>query len=180
MWSTVSLTIPKANGSMVEIRPISLPRLVTLRLLPASDADLRAVAKGLGIELPLKANQLTSGLVRVARLARDEWLIRGGPPVEDLQAALAHTLCNVTDISAGRAGWAIAGTSAADLVNAGCSLDLRPTVFMPGSATRTVMAQIQIILSRTGNENGFEIITDGSHQAWFQSWLDDAAGGLAQ
>lgn len=164
---------------MVEIRPTSLPRLVALRLLRPADADLQAVAKGLGIELPVKANQLTNGPVRVARLARDEWLIRGGPPVEVLQARLATTLHQLNDITPGKVGWTISGPRAADLINTGCSLDLRPRAFTSGTAMRTLIAQLNAILSRPGNDNAFEIIIDRSHQAWLQTWLEDAAASVA-
>jgi sarcosine oxidase subunit gamma len=70
----------------------------------------------------------------------------------DVQAALTSTLKDMphslVDISQRQIALHISGARAAELLNAGCPLDLHPQAFPVGMCTRTVLAKAPIVLWR--------------------------------
>jgi sarcosine oxidase subunit gamma len=71
----------------------------------------------------------------------------------DVRAALAATLSamphSLVDISQRQIALHISGPRAADLLSAGCPLDLHPRAFPVGMCTRTLLAKAPIVLWRT-------------------------------
>jgi sarcosine oxidase, subunit gamma len=90
-------------------------------------------------------------------LGPDEWLLLAPDADEStLGAVLAEALtgkaASLVDVSHRQVGLVVTGPRAAELLNAGCPLDLDPTAFPVGMCTRTVLAKVEIILWRTADD----------------------------
>ena len=87
-------------------------------------------------------------------LGPDEWLLLA-PEAEGstFDAALAEALhgqaASLVDVGHRQVGLVVTGPRAAELINAGCPLDLDPSAFPVGMCTRTVLAKVEIVLWRT-------------------------------
>lgn len=162
----------------LDIRRLQLPRLVALRLVRPSDADIATASVALGFDLPRAANRFPDMEPRVARLGPGEWTIQGGPSAQEIGGRLSNTTHSVSDETPGKAGWEIRGTKAADLIACGCSLDLHPTVFPAGACTRTLIARIPALIMRASAAPSFVLIVDLSFELYFGDWLADAARGF--
>jgi len=103
-------------------------------------------------------------------LGPDEWLVLGGHE-DDYPSAAA------VDVSANRVVLELKGDDAADVLAQGCSLDLHPSVFIPGSCAQTLLARAQVILLRR-EERTFHILVRPSLAAYLRAWLADAIDGL--
>jgi sarcosine oxidase subunit gamma len=135
----------------------TLPRMA--RFILRGDAEVvRLAGAAIGMEIPGTALLASEAARRAALwLGPDEWLLLA--PADEEQtvaqalaeslAAVPHALVNVghREISA-----EISGPRAADVLNAGCPLDLDLAAFPVGMCTRTVLAKAQIVLWRTGPE----------------------------
>lgn len=96
------------------------------------------------------------------RLGPDEWMIIGPEADTDamtaqVEAALADRVHAVVDISHRNVGLGVSGPHAAEILNAGCPLDLHPSVFPAGSATRTLLGKAEIVLVRPREEPLFRV-----------------------
>src|SRR5262245_51917118 len=102
---------------------------------------------GFAVELPVNRASRVEGRL-CARLGPDEWLLcapEGATPTFDSLEGRHYSL---VDVSHRYAGFAIEGDAAHLVLAAGCPLDLDPTVFAPGSATRTLLGKAEIVLWR--------------------------------
>jgi sarcosine oxidase subunit gamma len=135
----------------------SLPRMA--RFILRGDAEVaRRAGAAIGVEIPGKAMLGAQAALHAALwLGPDEWLLLA-PASEE--AALAQALADALDgvphslVSVGHREVIaeLSGPLAADVLNAGCPLDLDLAAFPVGMCTRTVLAKAQIILWRTGAE----------------------------
>lgn len=161
----------------VAIGPIEPRTRVVLRLRPAEAARRGAVA---GLALDGAINTATwTGDRRALRLGPDEWLIVGhDDEAEELFAGLAADLTGVVhasvDVSHRQAGFVVSGAGAADVLNAGCPLDLSLAAFPPGAVTRSVLGKVEIMLTRV-DETTFEVETWRSFAAYLRTFLVHAA-----
>jgi sarcosine oxidase, subunit gamma len=103
-------------------------------------------------------------------LGPDEWLVLGGREEEHPQSGAA------VDVSANRVILELEGDDAADVLAQGCSLDLHPSVFMPGSCAQTLLARAQVILFRP-DESRFLVLVRPSFVPYLRAWLEDAIEG---
>ncbi|MBU6156990.1 MAG: hypothetical protein KJS87_08660 [Alphaproteobacteria bacterium] len=156
------------------IRPFELPSLTTLRLYKPSPDHIRQASLALGFELAGPPNAFSAGSPRTARLASAEWLVTQGPSVPEIAARLAGILHHANDIRPGKLGWILSGTRAADILARDCTLDLHPAAFIPRSVTRTLVAQVPVILERIDNKS-FSLIADRSLEDYLKGWF---ANGL--
>ena len=129
-------------------------------------------------ERPVRAQN--AGSLSVIWLAPGEWLLLGDGTL--LRAAIAAT-CNgqlhaYHDVSDEIIAFDIDGNGAATLINLGCSLDLRPLAFPSGSATRTLFAQVGIVLERIDDEV-FRVIVDRSYGRYIAQWLAETMRDVA-
>ena len=149
---------------------------VTITLAPSmARFSLRARDRAtlevlLGRKLPAKIGA-TDG--EVACLGPDEWLLRTTPGTalprgEGLPLA-------VTDISERAICLVVEGPRAAEVLMAGCPLDLDR--FEIGRATRTIFETVEIILIRSG-EHRFEVEVWRSFAPWLHLALTTAAAQL--
>jgi sarcosine oxidase, subunit gamma len=134
-----------------------------------------------GFRLNTAINRLESRGARwSARLGPNEWLI-AGPEVEtdaiaqEITTALGDKVHGLTDISHRNVAFEVAGPEAAAVINAGCPLDLSDKAFPAGSATRTLLGKVEIILIRPGAEPAFRIECWRSFSRYAHDFLADAA-----
>ena len=149
---------------------------VTLTLAePMARFSLRArqpemLEQLLGFKLPRKIGTSLDG---AACLGPDEWLLR--VPVGTKIAMGAGLPVAITEVSERSVCLIVEGARAAEVLAAGCPLDLDR--FAVDRATRTVFETVEIILLRTG-EDRFEVEVWRSFAPWLSMALETAAGQL--
>lgn len=117
---------------------------------------------------------------RVAlRIGPDELLlivpIAEGKAVQAaLEAACDAHPHSLVDISDRHSGFALEGPHAADLINAGCPLDLHESAFPVGMVTRTLFHKAEIVLWRMG-PTLFRIEVWHSFAPYVEALLEEAA-----
>src|SRR5277367_2550498 len=139
--------LPWSSSSTIELSALSPARQVGLRLRPPFPAYLA------GIPLPLASNRVTAmGPLRALWLGPDEWLLVAEGDALDLVPRLERAVIGrraaVNDLSSSRVIVDIRGSSARDLLAAGCGLDLHPRVFGPGQCAQTFLARVPVILDQ--------------------------------
>ena len=112
------------------------------------------IGAAFGVALPTQPMRAAQAGDRAALwLGPDEWLLLA-PENEcaEVRAAVSGALgaqpASLVDISARQAGLDIAGPGAAEVLSAGCPLDLDGAVFPVGMCARTVLAKAEIVLWR--------------------------------
>jgi sarcosine oxidase, subunit gamma len=78
------------------------------------------------------------------------------------------------DVSAQRTVLELSGPSATAVLAHGCSIDLRPRAFGPGSCAQTMLAKAQVVLHQTGPEPTYRILVRASFADYLVRWLLDA------
>jgi sarcosine oxidase subunit gamma len=156
----------------------SLPRMA--RFILRGDAEVaRRAGAALGVEIPGTALAASQAAQHAALwLGPDEWLLLAPAGEEetlaqalaDALAAIPHALVNVghREVIA-----ELTGPRAADVLNAGCPLDLDLAAFPVGMCTRTVLAKAQIVLWRTGPET-FQLHVWRSFYPYVRDFLIEA------
>ena len=124
----------------------------------------------LEFELPRKIGAITRG---TACLGPDEWLLRG--PVGMAVETGTGLPVSVSEISDRSVCLLVEGPRAADVLAAGCPLDLDR--FAVGRATRTVFEEVEIILLHTSDDS-FEVEVWRSFAPWLKTALETAARQL--
>jgi sarcosine oxidase subunit gamma len=145
-------------------------------VLHADPHDIGDVSRRWGGTLPdmLRAASHSGGLA--LRLAPDEWLLiaAGEGAVAGLSAEGAPI--SLVDVSDRQLAYRISGLRAADLLNAGCPLDLAEAAFPPGACTRTVFGKAEIVLLR--EESSFRLEVARSFAPYAEALLTQAAADL--
>jgi sarcosine oxidase subunit gamma len=164
----------------VAIEPLAPRARLALRLRPAEAARLGSVA-GLALDVGINRVGEAEGR-RAVRLGPDEWLILGpGDEAEELLARISAELSGVfhalVDVSHRNCGLVVRGPDAEATLNAGCPLDLAPSAFPVGMATRTVLGKSEILLARVGDD-AFEVECWRSFAEYVRGFLVEAARGL--
>jgi len=159
------------GGAGVALAPAAPASRVSLRV---GSADTKALSQALGLELPMSPKtSARNGHGRLAAwLGPDEWLIidEAGDPLVDL--GKADVLHSAVDISHRNTGILVTGIGARATLESGCPQNLSDRAFPVGSATRTVMGKIEVVILRTG-ENEFRV------ECW-RSFSDYAFGMLSE
>ncbi len=141
---------------------------VLTELLVESQVSIRGEAP---VGFPVEPNTTAEvGGKTVLWLGPDEWLVLGASEEDHPQAAAG------VDVSANRVILELTGGHAADVIAQGCSLDLHPSVFAPGSCAQTLVARAQVILVRP-DESRFLVLVRPSFAPYLRAWLDDAIEG---
>jgi sarcosine oxidase subunit gamma len=137
-----------------------------LRLsLRARDPDL--LSRESGLALPTRIGHFKDG---VARLGPDEWLAIL-PENAEVGSGAGHPV-SIVDVSSRSLGIIVAGPNAAEVIGAGCPLDLARMT--PGRATRTLFETVEIILIRE-SEARFHIEVWRSFAPWLFAALSAAS-----
>lgn len=142
-----------------------------------------ALGDAFGVTLPTVPLRAESANDRVALwLGPDEWLLlapegEGHDVLTALTAALGSLPSSVVDISHRQIGLDIIGPSAADLLAAGCPLDLDLSAFPVGMCTRTLLAKVEVILWRCASDD-FHLEVQGSFAPYVAAVLCEATRDL--
>lgn len=128
----------------------------TRYILRGNDRVMLAAGSALGLEISQVAcRAAVNGEVAALWLGPDEQLLLA-PEGRELAAALATALGDLphalVEVSHRQTALEVRGVQAAQLLNAGCPLDLDPEAFPVGMCTRTVLAKAEIVLWRTSEE----------------------------
>jgi len=151
-----------------------------LRVDPVGPAA-RSVEDVLGTTLPVRANTaMAAGELDVLWLGPDEWLVVGPegqqePLEKALRQAIGTEPGTVVDLSAHRTTIELTGERAREVLAKGCSLDLHPTVFTPGSCAQVLLAQAPVLLlAREGDTPAYWLLVRASFATYVADWLLDA------
>lgn len=116
------------------------------------------------------------------RLGPNEWLLLA--PVADresvrteIERSLGAAFFSLVDVSDTSVAFAVRGNVAADVLNAGCALDLGDAAFPAGSATRTLLGKAEIILIRPNIERSYRVECLRSFGPYVHAFLNDAMLG---
>ena len=158
-----------ASAFAMQAAPVATRFLLRMAAPPAQAA---------GFDLAMALNRFTlSGAYLAMRPSPDEfWLI--GPDVPGLADQIArdlgqawHSLVNIGHRNFGLHVW---GSAVCEVLNAGCPLDLHPTAFPVGMATRTLLGKAEIVLARL--ETGkFRLECGRSFAPYAMDFLGEAA-----
>jgi sarcosine oxidase, subunit gamma len=154
----------------------------TRYILRGSADVMDAAGKILKLEISNDACESAHNELNTALwLGPDEQLLIS-PAEIDIAAALTpalkdlpHSLVNV---SHRQTALQVSGPHAADLLNAGCPLDLDQSAFPVGMCTRTVLAKSEIVLWRT-DQDVFHIEVWRSFAPYVSGFLSEVARELA-
>jgi sarcosine oxidase subunit gamma len=155
------------------IRPLADCARWSLRL-PAARAEALGEVAGFCVALPVNRCAGTGARLS-ARLGPDEWLLCGEGMSETALAGEPHSL---VDVGHRYAAFALDAGQAALLLAAGCPLDLHEQGFPPGSATRTLLGKVEIILWRPAGAASWRVECARSYAPYASAFLREAAREL--
>jgi len=139
-------------------------------------AQAQAVA---GLELPMGLGRVSKNGLSLIGTAPRQWLAvaEGKAALASLAklAAAIKGLAMVVDQSDGKAVLRIAGPRARDTLAKGCSLDLHPRVFKPGSAATTPVALVDCVIWQVDETPAYDLAVPTSYAESFWSWLTASA-----
>jgi sarcosine oxidase, subunit gamma len=168
---------------MAETAPLltDLP-LCTRLILHGRAAAIEAAAGPLGFPLPQQpCRAATLGQRSALWLGPDEWLILAplSDPVTTRLAQAMHDCPHaLVDVSHRQCAIELTGVTAADVLNAGCPLDLDTGAFPVGMCTRTILGRSEIVLWRTAAET-FHLEVARSFAPYVRAFLHEAARDYA-
>ena len=152
---------------------------IDLRGDPSDRRFMGAVGRALDLLLPTEPCSSTGqGQVTVLWLGPDQWLItcpRGevAAMIDELAQSLETSHAAVTDVSAGRVTFRLAGPNAIDVVAKGCSLDLDPRVVKSGFVAASVFAKINALV-HLAEPGSVDLHIGRSFADYLWAWLEDA------
>ena len=155
----------------------------TRLILRGRAGEIGSAGSALGLTMPVVSNHsASSSEADVLWLGPTEWLILGEDGQADsfcrrIAAALAQVPHALVDVSHRQFGLSIAGARGADVIAAGCPLDLRLSRFPARSCSRTLYGKAEIILWRTA-EDAFEAETTRAFAKYLFSMMQEAAQDL--
>ena len=142
-----------------------------------AQVNLRARLPG----LPPPGRSTTEGDRATLGLGPDEWLVLGPHGTQaaierDLRDAIARDggWGAVTDVSAQRTTFVLRSPHAREVLATGCSLDLHPRVFVPGSCAQTDLGRANVVLHQVDGTPTYELLVAGSFAAYVGAWLAGA------
>ena len=164
MLDLAQSTQAQRNGPLAGLAPIRAAR-VSVTAGPISE---RLVLRGAVPGLPATVgSSVERDGCAVLCLGPDEWLVLGawdgaGP---------------VVDVGHRQVALLVSGADAAELLGAGCPLDLHPSQFLVGACTRTLLGKAEIVLWRRGPEL-FHVEVARSFASYAWAFLQQAAAML--
>jgi sarcosine oxidase subunit gamma len=165
-------------ASPAAIRPLPGAARFSLRL---REDDAAAIAEAAGFRLDQRLNSFVAQGERLSlRLGPDEWLLIG-PEADsetiatEIATALDGHFHSLVDIGHRNVAIQVSGANAAEIINAGCPLDLFDTSFPAGTATRTLLGKAEIILIRLDDVPNYRVECWRSFASYVQEFLTEAA-----
>ena len=167
------------ESGQVDISPAPVAARFSLRCRPEHVDAFGEIF----VPLPVSACRATVVGARAALwLGPDEWLLLAEDGTQDAVreafASIAHATFSLVDISHRDIGISVAGPAAAEVLSAGCPLDLDPDVLSAGSCTRTLFGKCEIVLWRPSAQE-FRIYFGRSYADYVWRLLDAACADVA-
>jgi sarcosine oxidase subunit gamma len=176
---------PGRHGAHHSAAGVSLSERTGLALFVISAAAGKAsevaakVASITGLELPMGPKRVSKDGFALIGTAPGQWLavVEGNAALGILAkfAAGLKGLATIIDQSDGKALLRISGPRARDTLAKGCSLDLNPRVFKPGSAGTTPVALIDCLIWQVDETPTYDLAIPTSFAESFCSWLTASA-----
>lgn len=150
---------------------------ISVRVAPGT-AGYDAVAAATGVGLPAKVTEVSGEVSSVAALwlGPDEFLVSVQEDAglgANLEEALGQNPGQVVDLSANRSVLELVGAKAPLVLRKSCPADLHPRAFGVNQAITTSLANIPVLLWRTGEES-WRIMPRASFTEHTVRWLIDA------
>ncbi|WP_334177178.1 sarcosine oxidase subunit gamma family protein [Pseudoxanthobacter sp.] len=175
--------------ALATLAPSGAPETATVLVLPPATrfalridpAEAAAIGTAAEFDLTGPINSVRGGGDRLAvRTGPDEWLLiaadgEGLALEAALSAAFGAVFHSLVDISHRNVALQLSGPAVADVLNAGCALDLSDGAFPPGSATRTLLGKSEIVLIRPADDKGWRVECWRSFSPYVQAYLNEAA-----
>ena len=140
-------------------------------------ADLERIAAGRGATLPAFGRALLAADRAAICVRPARWLLLSSPAAPGSSAAAWADACAgrgvAVDLSSGLVALDLAGPAVREVLARGCRLDLDPSMFPPGRAAATIMAQVSVILVAT--RAGVLLLTPSTTARHFIEWLEHTA-----
>jgi sarcosine oxidase subunit gamma len=134
-----------------------------------------------GLDLPDAPKRVSKDGFALIGTAPGQWLgVVEGKAALALLAKLAAGLkgvASIIDQSDGKAVLRISGARAREVLAKGCSLDLHPRVFKPGSAGTTPVSLIDCVIWQVDDTPTYDLAVPTSFAESFWSWLTSSAAG---
>ncbi|WP_088348899.1 MULTISPECIES: sarcosine oxidase subunit gamma family protein [Rhodomicrobium] len=158
------------------IRPLPGAARFALRL---READATGEAAGFRLDQPLNTFAAQGDRLSL-RLGPNEWLLIGPEADADaiaaeIAAALGTRFHTLVDIGHRNVAIEVKGPHAADILNAGCPLDLFDARFPTGTATRTLLGKAEIVLMRLDDAPTYRVECWRSFATYVHDFLTEAA-----
>jgi len=166
-----------AGDRAVALREVAFGTQLGVRALPGSAAHA-ALAQATGVGLPAAVGEVAGSVdgTAVLWLGPDEFLVATDEANElqaQLDAALGDEPGRVLALSANRAVLELSGPAATLVLRKSCPADLHPRSFAVNQAIVTSLANIPVLLWRTGEES-WRILPRISFTEHTVLWLVDA------
>lgn len=146
--------------------------ITTIAPFPGQEKAVAKALKTMGLSFPEPNGSVGSGSARLVWTGREQAALIGVPPVDGLLGVAA-----VTDQSDGWIALSLTGVGADQVLMRLVALDLRAQIVPPGTAVRSALNHMPLILIR--EETGFLILTFRSmaRTAWHE--VESALRGFA-
>jgi sarcosine oxidase, subunit gamma len=160
------------------IRPLPGAARFSLRLREEDAAD---TAEAAGFRVDQRLNSFAARGERLSlRLGPNEWLLIGpeadGEAIAaEIAATLGERFHSLVDIGHRNVAIEVRGAHAADVINAGCPLDLSGASFPTGAATRTILGKAEIVLLRQDDTPTYRVECWRSFATYVHDFLAEAA-----
>ncbi len=158
------------------------PARASLINLRARAAGRAALESALGLELPAPSGPAADdGALLLFGLGPDEWLLRTPFREEDewmarLEAALASSFASALLVSDAYRVLRISGPETIDVLAQATGVDLDPSAFPTGRATRAAFAKVSAIFHRVDDRPAFDLYVDSALARYAFRWLEAASG----
>ncbi|MDJ0392900.1 sarcosine oxidase subunit gamma family protein [Rhodococcus sp. G-MC3] len=142
----------------------------------------RAAAVVLGAALPASPGRSIETTVATAIwFGPEEWLVTSrATSAADLESSLQQAVRphggSATDVSAQRTSIRLSGEHARFVLSKGCSLDLHPSVYSPGTAQQTMLGQAAVVIIALDDGGAdYRLLVRSSFARYLLEWLFDAS-----
>lgn len=151
--------------------------IIEIAALRDRTPEVEAIAARRGWPLPaLGRNVLAPGQIAIS-VRPGRWLLLSACAAPGVTGAAWEKdftgLASAVDLSSGLAALWLDGPLSREALARGCRLDLHPSVFPPGHAAATIMAQVAVIL--VALSSGVLLLTPSTTARYFHEWLAHAA-----
>jgi sarcosine oxidase, subunit gamma len=152
------------SDSGVTVGEVSFGLAWNVRGNPAQSSFISEAERLLGSPLPLQPNTAARRAGQaLLSLGPRSWLLVAGAASSSKNFNVMRIVLNAAggalfDMSASCAGWVIAGTGAARVLNRSCPLDFHPSVFPAGRCAQSMLGHINALFYKVDERPAFIVM----------------------